>query len=397
MNNAAIERRLLDTADALAPEIFDISRFIHANPEPGFEETKSANYLVSMLAGHGFRVDRPVKGMPTAFRAVKKGSRKGPAVGFVCEYDALPEIGHGCGHNLIAASGFGAAVALAAALDKTGGSVWLFGTPAEETGGSKALMARDGFFDGLDAVIMTHPESMYMVNTSGLALDALEFEFLGKSTHAAATPWEGVNALDALILFFNSVGALRQQLKPDARVHGIITKGGTAPNIIPHLTEARFYIRAAHRGYLDEVARKVRNCALGAAKAAGCRLRVKKYEPSLDNVINNPVLAGLVESKLRALGVSDIVPGDEVPGSTDFGNLSRRVPSLYFYCATAPKGADLHTREFTEFSVKKLAHDNILIAVKAMAAAGLEILSNPALASQARAELSRALKMERCA
>ena len=389
-----MEKRILKAADELAPVIFNVSRFIHANPEIGFKETKSASHLVSMLVERGFRVDKPVKGMPTAFRAVKNGMRRGPAVGFICEYDALPEIGHGCGHNLIAASGFGAAVVLAGALEKTGGSVRLFGTPAEETGSSKALMAASGLFDGLDAVIMMHPESMYMVNTSGLALDAFEFEFLGKSSHAAATPYEGVNALDAMILFFNSVGALRQQLRPDARVHGIITKGGTAPNMIPHQTEARFYIRSERRGYLDEVTRKVKNCAAGAAKAAGCRLRVRKFEHSLDNVVNNPTLAALMEKKLRGLGVRDIAPKDEVPGSTDFGNLSRRVPALYFYCATAPKGSDLHTGEFAGFSVTKMAHDNMLTAVKAMAAAGLEILRSPALAKQARAELDRALKLE---
>ena len=385
---------MLKWADVLAPAMFDISRFIHANPETGFKEIKCSRHLVSLLIERGFRVDNPVKEMPTAFRAVKKGARKGPAVGFICEYDALPEIGHGCGHNLIAASGFGAAAVLAQALGETGGSVRLFGTPAEENGSSKALMARAGFFDGLDAAIMMHPESMYMVNTSGLALDALEFEFLGKSTHAAATPHEGINALDAMILFFGSVGVLRQQLRPDARVHGIITKGGTTPNMIPHLTAAQFYIRAERRGYLDEVTQKVKNCAMGAAKAAGCRVRIKKFEHSLDDVLNNPTLSELVEKKLRFLGVRDIAPKDEMPGSTDFGNVSRRVPALYFYCATAPKGSDLHTKEFAELSVKKPAHNNMLIAVKAMAAAGLEILRNPALAKKARAELARALKMQ---
>ena len=245
-------------------------------------------------------------------------------------------------------------------------------------------MVRARLFDGTDAVVMVHPEGMWMVNTGGLALDALEFEFRGRSSHAAGTPHEGVNALDAMILLFNGIGALRQQLRSDARIHGIITKGGSAPNVIPDHTEARFYVRSARRDHLDEVTRKVKDCAKAAALATGCGLKVREFERPVDNIINNPVLAGLMEENLRSLGVREIVPFDEVPGSSDFGTVSHRVPALYVYAATAPKGSDLHTREFARLSLTRLAHAGLLTSVKALALTGLDLLMKPELMREVR-------------
>ena len=201
-------------------------------------------------------------------------------------------------------------------------------------------------FKAVDVTTMMYPEGMYLVNTIGLALDALEFRFYGKASHAACTPHEGINALDAMILLYNGVNALRQQVKPDVRIHGVITKGGTAANIIPALTEARFYIRSLDRRYLDEVTGKVRKCAEGAALATGCRLKIKRFERALDDVVNNPVLGRLVEKNLKELGIREIVEKDDVPGSTDYGNVSQVVPSVYFYCSTVPRGSESY-REFT--------------------------------------------------
>lgn len=381
----SLRRRLLRRVDALAPAVIEASRFVHAHPELGFEEKACSAFLRDRLAGLGFRVERPLKSLPTAFTASYGSAR--PCVGFVSEYDALPGIGHGCGHNLIAASGFGAAAALAPFARELGGSVRLFGTPAEENGSAKADMVRAGLFGRADAVLLMHPESSWVVNTSGLALDALTFRFRGRSTHASATPHEGRNALDAVIGLFNSVNALRQQLWPDVRVHGIITKGGEFPNIIPDFTEARFYVRARRRERLDLVTRKVKACARGAALAAGCRVSITEYEHPLDDVRNSPVLAELVEKNLRALGVRDILPQDEDPGSTDFGNVSHQVPSLYFYAATAPKGVDLHTAGFARHSGSPRARGPLLLAVKAMALAGLDLLLRPELLQRARSLL----------
>lgn len=378
-----IREKLLGHIDSLTDEILEMSNYIHKRPEEGYEEHQAVGHLASGLRSHGFTVEMPVADIPTALRAFCGGKSAKPSIGFIAEYDALPEIGHGCGHNLIAASAFGAAIGLAPFLKETGGSIYLYGTPAEESDGGKIPMLEKNVFDPIDVAIMMHPESMYMVNTSALALDALRFNFRGKASHAAATPHQGINALDAVIQLFNNVNALRQQLKPDVRVHGIISKGGTWPNIIPDKTEAHFYVRAEERIYLSSVTEKVINCAKGAAKATGCSLRITRFERSMDNIINNPVLSGVVEEQMRSLGVLNIREKDDVPGSTDFGNVSHRVPSAYFYCATAPEGTPLHTKEFARLSNTTEAHRALMLSIKVLALTALELLRKPELVKRA--------------
>ena len=380
---------LLRRVAALEPDIVAVSRFIHSHPEEGFRERECSEFLAAALANQGFRVERPLPRLPTAFRASRRGRRSGPAIGFIAEYDCLPGIGHGCGHNLIAASAFGAAAALAPLLAKTGGSVWVFGTPAEEYGSGKVPMLKARLFAPVQAVLMAHPESFWLVNTACLALDALKFEFRGRTSHAAATPWEGLNALDAVIGLFNNISALRQQLKPDVRVHGIITKGGEAPNVIPDHTAAEFYIRALRRRDLDGVTARVKDCARAAALAAGCRVNIRESEPPLDDMINNPVLATVVERQLRGLGIKDIATEDTVPGSADIGNVSHCVPTVYFYSSVAPKGMDLHTKEFARQAVTDQAHEGLLQTVQALALSGLELLRKPALVKEAQRALQR--------
>jgi amidohydrolase len=374
--------RILASIDALRDEIVEAALFLHRRPELSFQEQQAARFLSGRLASRGFAVERGAAGLPTAF-AARCGSGK-PIVGFIAEYDALPGIGHGCGHDLIGASGYGAGIALAPFIDEIGGTICVFGTPAEEAGGGKIPMIEKGVFDGVDAAFCMHPEGVYLVNTQALALDAMEFVFLGRESHAAAAPHEGLNALDALILHFNAISALRQQLKPDVRIHGIITEGGKAPNIIPARTSAQFYVRSESRAYLDEVTEKVRNCARGAARAAGCRVRIRTFEPSLDDMINNPVLKRLMEHNLRSLGVERIEEKEEEPGSTDMGNLSHAVPSLYFYVATTPKGIHLHTRQFTRSSTAPQAMDSLILSVKAMALTAVDILCDPGIAEEIR-------------
>lgn len=381
-----LKQKLLAKIDSLEPAIREVSRFIHAHPEEGFKEKFCSRFLMERFKRQGFRVERPVKSLPTAFRA-SRGQRNGPAVGFIAEYDCLPGIGHGCGHNLISASAFGAAAALAPFLKETGGSVQVFGTPAEEFGSAKIPMLKAGVFKAADAILMMHPESFWLVNTGCLALDALAFEFRGRSSHAASTPHEGINALDAMIQFYNGVNAMRQQLKGDVRVHGIITKGGSAPNIIPDLTEAQFYVRALKREELDVVTPKIKACAYGAALATGCRLKITEFEPSLDDTVHIPVLDALVDRSLRTVGVKDIGDFDPVPGSADIGNLSHRVPTAYFYGAIAPRGMDLHTAQFARQAKTEQAHRGLMTSIKALALAGLELLENPRLVKQARLTL----------
>lgn len=378
-------KKLLKRIDSLRDEIFEVSAYIHKRPEKGYEEFKAAEILTSKLRAHDFKVETPLKKYPTALRASYRGKARGPSIGFISEFDALPGIGHGCGHNLIAASGFGTVVALAPFLDELGGSVYLYGTPAEEYDGGKIPMLEAGLFDPVDLTLMMHPESFYMVNVTALALDALRIRFRGKASHAAATPYEGINALDAMILLFNGINALRQQLKTDARIHGIITKGGTYPNIIPDITEAEIYVRASERSYLNEVTAKVTNCAKGAAKATGCRLKISPFERSMDNMINNPVLMSLVAENLRTLGIEKLKAEDDVPGSTDYGNVSHRVPSMYFYIASAPEGSPLHTRDFTKLSITAEAHEALIISIKAMALTALDLFTSPKIVEDVRA------------
>jgi amidohydrolase len=378
------KKKLCAYVDSLAADLVEVSTFIHRNPESGYQEFKASALLMERLRKHGFSVEQPLEKMPTAFKARYGSSLGRPAIGFMAEYDALPEIGHGCGHNLIAASAYGAALALVPSIREFGGSVWLFGTPAEEYDGGKIPMLEEGIFDSLDAAMMMHPECLYMVNTSALAMDALHFHFLGKAAHASATPHEGINALDAVIQLFNGINALRQHLRPEARVHGIITRGGNYPNIIPDHTEAKIYVRAPERAYLDGVTRKVKNCARGAAKATGCRLKISSFERSFDNIRNNPVIARLVHDNLSWLGVEEIAPFDMEPGSTDFGNVSQKIPSVYIYAATAPKGSSLHTKEFAKLSLAPMAHEALIISVKAMALTALNLLENPALVKELR-------------
>jgi amidohydrolase len=379
---------LLKRIDELAAEMIEVSSSIHSRPELGYREVKAAALMESMLKRHGFTVERPLADIPTALRAFRSAGSGKPAIAFIAEYDALPSIGHGCGHNLIAASAFGASVALASSLEKLEGSVWLYGTPAEEYDGGKIPMLSAGLFDNIDAVMMMHPECIYLVNTMSLALDALQIRFSGKEAHASATPHEGINALDAVILLFNAINALRQQVKPEVRIHGIITKGGTYPNIIPDITEAQIYVRASDRTYLDTVTEKVRNCARGAARATGCRVTIKPFERSMDNLINNSVMAGLLRTNLNETGIHDIAEEDLEPGSTDFGNVSHKVPSLYMYAATAPKGSSLHTREFAKLSITPAAHQGMLNSVKAMALTGLDLLKSPELVAELKKEFS---------
>ena len=223
--------------------------------------------MTEELAYHGFTIERGVLDIPTAFIATYDSGKPGPVVAFLAEYDALPELGHACGHHLICMMSIGAAIGLKAVLNETGGSIRVYGTPAEETKGAKVPMAAAGLFQDVDIALMAHPYYAYEKSGESLAMDAIQYEFFGRSAHAAAQPYEGINALDAVIQLFNSINALRQQIKSDARIHGIISEGGKAPNIIPDYAVARFYVRSASRTYTNELVQKVLHCAEGAATA----------------------------------------------------------------------------------------------------------------------------------
>jgi amidohydrolase len=283
---------------------------------------------------------------------------------------------------------------LGSVVDQMQGQVWVIGTPAEETVGAKVIMAERGHFNGVDAALMIHPHIGNYYATHALALTALKVEFFGKPSHAAAAPWEGVNALDAMLLTFNSINALRQQLKPDVRIHGIISKGGDAPNVIPEYTEGHFYVRAQQRVYLDEVVKKFYACSEAAAQATGCRLKISKYEEDFDEMVNNLTLAQRVRDYLvDNLGSGPFEYAPVHFGSIDMGNVSHVVPGIHVLVDIANGQAmSPHTRPFCDAAATLYAGQAMLRAGKALALTGYDVIAHPDFLMQVRSEFDQYLK-----
>lgn len=368
-----MRQRIIQTIDQESERLKAIALALHGHPELGGREHFAAETLTNYAQSHGFTAERGVAGLTTAFQAVQSVN-SGAKVAFLAEYDALPGIGHACGHNLIAMASTAAAVGLASILGDVNGQVALFGTPAEETNGAKVVLAAAGLFNGYDAAMIVHPGARTSVYAQSLALEPLEFTFYGKPAHAAAAPHAGVNALDAVISLFNSLNALRQHLTSDVRMHGIITEGGVAPNIVPEKAVARFYFRADQRSCLNEVVRKAKAAAEGAALATGCLVEIHAFELSNDNLVTNRTLADRYAGHLKALGVSEVELPGENKGSTDMGNVSHVAPSIHPSMCIGPKNLVGHTHEFCQAAASPVALEAMLVAAKAMALTGLDIL-----------------------
>jgi amidohydrolase len=304
------------------------------------------------------------------------------------EYDALPEVGHACGHNLIGTMGIAAGIGLSKVIHETGGKVIVFGTPAEETKGGKVTMAEAGIFDVLDAAIMVHPLDNFVKSGTSLAMDAIQFEFFGKSAHAAASPHLGINALDAVLQTFNSINALRQHIKPDARIHGIITEGGKAANVVPDYAVAQFYVRASKREYVNELVEKVKKCAEGAALQTGAEMKWSFYEFSYDDMVTNSPLSEAFNKELLSLGVNEeeILEQKNGSGSLDMGNVSQAAPSIHPYIKICNEAYACHTHEFWEAAMSEQAKEAMILGAKAMALTGYEVLTNQELLKQIKEE-----------
>ena len=368
------KQALIKEVERLKPELLEISRFLHANPELAFEEHKAAERLSRTMETHGFSVERSVAGLPTAFTA-SRDSTEGPTIAFLAEYDALPGIGHACGHNLIAAGSVGAGLALKAALGEVGGRVLVVGCPAEEKGGGKIPLVESGVFRSVDAAMLVHPSNRTEIVKRALGMRDVQVEFFGKASHAAATPHLGINALDAVILAFTNINALRQQIRPDARIHGIITHGGKAPNIIPDHAAALFYVRALDMAYLEELYQKVLGCFEAAAMATGTRHQVKRAGSDYHPHKMNYALAELFRKNLEALGSQvDQGPEDRDLGSTDVGNVSQAVPTVQPMIAICGPSVACHMPEFAVASASRAGEEGMLLAATAMALTGLDLL-----------------------
>ena len=379
--------------DSLGERLWEISRWIHDHPELGYREFEASRLLASELEGAGFEVTRGVAGLPTAFKAEYRGGAERPRIGLMAEYDALPGVGHGCGHNVISAITLGAALALSRVMKRLPGTLVVFGTPAEEAyvenAGGKVVMLDE--IKTVDAAMMFHPSTRTTTICSNLCREALEFEFLGRAVHAAGETWRGVNALEAAMLTFTAINALRQHLKPGVLVHGIIAEGGEAPNIIPDRAVIRLYVRAKTPEELEEASERVKNCARGAAIATGAEVRIRNYANTYLNMITNMTLAEALERNLRALGV-EIDEPREGRGSTDMGNVSHHVPAVHAYIKIAPEGTPGHSHEFAEAAVSEEAEKMILIGAKALAMTVIDLLTKPELMRRVREEFEKAVE-----
>ena len=368
-------------------ELVELSLNIHDNPELGFKEEKALTWLTDYLEKNGFEIEKGVGGLPTAFRALYGGGK--PAVALLAEYDALPEVGHACGHNIIAASAVGAGLAGRCVVDNCGGTIAIFGTPAEELFGGKVTMLESGVFEGMDVSMMVHPGVRNMVTTETLACASLEVEFFGKEAHAAAYPEQGINALEAMILAFNNVNSLRQHIKDKARIHGIITHGGEAANVIPAYSSAKLLVRAPDDIYLSELSQKVLNCFNGASQAAGAHLEYEWGKTVYAPMKNNLSLALLFSANLESLGRM-VEPFEHRFGfgSTDMGNVSQAIPAIHPTVAIASPGVLLHSNEFAMVAASEAGHQGLLDAAKALVMTVVDLLSEPDALTEVKEEFS---------
>lgn len=369
-----LKKQVLEEVETCGSELIDLSLRIHKNPEISLEETRASEWLAEHLERKGFKVERALCQLPTAFKA-SYGQGK-PRIAFLAEYDALPKLGHACGHNIIAASALGAGLALRVAVDQLGGSVLVIGTPGEEYYGCKATMLERGAFSEVDVAMMIHPGTRDVAAPVALACSSLEVEFFGKAAHAAGRADEGINALEALILAFNNINSLRQHIRGTSRIHGIITNGGEAPNIVPAYSRAVFLVRAEDEEYLGELREKVLDCFAAASIASGTRLEHKWGEISYSPLRSNPTLAKLFTQNMKSLGRKIHPPNPRRAGSTDIGNVSQAVPSLQPIIAIAPPRISEHSSEFAAAAASEAGHRGLMDGAKALALTGVDLLAD---------------------
>ena len=366
---------LFQEGTKIKERLCEISDYIYENPELGNEEYKAVEVLTKLLKEHNFSVEEKYLDMDTAFKATFDSGKPGLTVGYLCEYDALPGIGHGCGHNMIGTISAGAGIALSKIIDQVGGKIIVYGTPAEETNGAKVIMVEKGAFDELDCAMMVHPNDKTYASGTSSALYPIQFTFKGKTAHSASCPEQGINALNAVIQLFNGIDALRQHVTKDVLMHGIITEGGVAANIVPERAVAQFYIRAAKKATVTEVLEKVKNIARGAALMTGCELEMDRYELPYDDLNTNEVLSEAFNENLRSLGITEIHAPKTGGGSSDIGNVSYVTPTIHPYISISNCEIRGHSRELAKATTESLGHERLLTAVLALAYTGYDVLT----------------------
>ena len=398
-NGTDIHNAVTQAVESLREELVGISLDIHSHPEINFEEHYSAKLLADALEQHGFKVERGVGGVETAFRGTIEGGKgDGPTIALLAEYDALPDVGHGCGHNLIAISNLGAGLGIKAVMESLPGRLVVLGTPAEEGGGGKVRMLAAGVFEDIDITLSSHPSSNVTIipteipiNESwSLAMVGFRYAYHGKSAHAAVMPEAGINALNAVVHLFTGIDAMRQHLREDTRIHGIITDGGKAANVVPEFAAANFMLRCRDREYLKVIVEKVKQVAEGAALLTGARLEILPADPLYENVIPNATMAKVARANAEAIGMHlDTLPAGRRQGgsaSTDFGNVSQVVPSFAMTFSISEEPVPGHSLLLAAAAKTPLANDNAISVAKILGLTACELLSNPDLVAAVREE-----------
>ncbi|MGH6872549.1 MAG: M20 family metallopeptidase [Rhizomicrobium sp.] len=385
--------------DSMKDELLALSHAIHQEPELALEEFKAAERLSRAVEEHDLPVQREAFGLKTAYVS-EFGKAGGPTIAILSEYDALPGVGHACGHNIIATTGLGAALALARLGAKLPGRVRYLGTPAEERFGGKEMIAEEGAFEGADAAMMIHPSNLNLATMPCIAISEVEVTYHGRAAHAAAMPYRGLNALDAVVTAYQSIAQLRQHIKQSERLHGIITEGGLAANIVPERAACRFYVRAADIHELGELKQRVHGCFEGAALATGTRAEIKWGNTDYLDLKTNWPMADSFQKHAKALG-RDFFPVKEIPpgfaGSTDMGNVSHRVPSIHPMLAVAPAGVIIHNAEFATWAASPKGDAAVLDGAKALALTALELMEDARLLETARADFAATADISKAA
>lgn len=382
----AITRRIGTELDELSLKIYNM-------PELGYEEFKACAWHIELLRKYGFEVNEKLCGIDTGFKAVYNSGRSGLTVAYMAEYDALPSIGHGCGHNILGASSTGAGIVLKEIIEEVGGRVIVFGTPAEETSGAKVTFVEKGEFDHVDIAMSAHPAAEYAMSGSTLALMPVQFEFFGKLAHAASAPWEGINALDAAICTINAINALREHIRPDSRVHGVIIEGGKAANIVPEYAKVQYYVRSTTKSYNEALVERVKDCARAGALATGCRLEMTRFEFSYDNLVTNQGLSRTFCEAIRDIAGIELTKPRESMGSSDVGQVSQACPTIHPYFGIAnDRNVFGHSRELAEATLTDYAKEQMRNTIAALALTAYRVMTDSALYTEISKEFMNAEK-----
>ncbi|MGD0142461.1 MAG: M20 family metallopeptidase [Rhizomicrobium sp.] len=388
MSLDSLKKDVAAAIDGMRAELLALSHAIHQEPELALQEFKSAAKLADAVSRHDIPVQRGAFGLETAY-AAEFGKDAGPTIAILSEYDALPGVGHACGHNIIATSGLGAAMALSKLGARLPGRVRYLGTPAEERFGGKELVAREGAFDGVDAAMMIHPSNVDLVTMPCIAIAEVEATYHGRAAHASAMPYRGLNALDAVVSAYQSIAQLRQHIRQTERMHGIITEGGLAANIVPERAACRFYVRAADVHDLSALKKRVHACFEAAALSTGCTVDIHWGGTDYLDLKTNWPMADAFARNGETIGrefasAKNIPPG--FAGSTDMGNVSHRVPSIHPMLAVAPAGVIIHNAEFARWAASDRGDAAVIDGAKTLAMTALDLMSDTSLLATAKSD-----------